>query len=108
MFLWQVCTPDRLHLIITQNTTTRNLIDHVEMCILWRACLQVLSNITGKVEFECYVENRFYWIDPHKKRDFQYTFYCRFQYEISPKFIGEVSEMKLQLVKKGRSDMSIS
>ena len=108
MFLWHVCTPDRLHLVTIQNTTILNIIDHVEKCILWPACVQVLSNKSGKVEFDRFVGNRFYWIDRHKKRDSRYTFYCRFQYEISPKFIGEVSEIKLQLVKRGRSDMSIS
>lgn len=108
IFLWKVCTPDRLHLITTQKITIRNFIDHVEMCILWPAWMQVLSNKTGKVVSECCVGNRFYWIGPHRKRDSQHTLYCRFQYEISPKFIWDFSEMKLRLVKRGRSERSIT
>ena len=67
--------------ILPQSRTPKyEILYHVEMCILWPACMQALSNKTGTVEFECYVENIFHWIDSHKKRDSQCTFYCRFRY----------------------------
>jgi hypothetical protein len=108
MFLWQVCTPNRLQLITTQSTTIWNFMDHIQMCILWPACMQALLNEIGKDMFELYA-NKIHFVGS-----------IRIKMRLFPRILlwvpisditdirCEVPEIKLRLVKTDRRDMPIT